>query len=91
MEGGPIDPGALSRRTVDGAGPPSRVRARGPRAAVPRDLLPYPAGISRPKLRPWKTAATGPEAERLGVHDCWRYLRSTSLGRLAFMQPASWT
>lgn len=30
------------------------------------------------------TAATEPEAESLGVHDCWRYLRSTSLCRIAF-------
>jgi uncharacterized protein len=30
------------------------------------------------------TAATEPEAESLGLHDCWRYLRSTSLCRLAF-------
>lgn len=30
------------------------------------------------------TAATEPEAESLGVHDCWRYLRSTSLCRMAF-------
>ena len=30
------------------------------------------------------TAATEPEAENMGVHDCWRYLRSTSLCRRAF-------
>ncbi|WP_370278881.1 pyridoxamine 5'-phosphate oxidase family protein [Pseudarthrobacter sp. NamB4] len=32
-----------------------------------------------------ETAAAEPEAESLGVHDCWRYLRSRSVGRLAFM------
>ena len=30
------------------------------------------------------TAATEPEAETLGLHDCWRYLRSSSLCRIAF-------
>ncbi|TDL40039.1 pyridoxamine 5'-phosphate oxidase family protein [Arthrobacter nitrophenolicus] len=30
------------------------------------------------------TAAAKPEIENLGVHDCWRYLRSTSLCRVAF-------
>ena len=31
------------------------------------------------------TAASEPEAESLGVHDCWRYLRSTSICRIAFV------
>lgn len=31
------------------------------------------------------TAATEQETENLGVHDCWRYLRSTSVGRVAFL------
>lgn len=30
------------------------------------------------------TAAAKPETENLGVHECWRYLRSTSLCRMAF-------
>lgn len=30
------------------------------------------------------TAATEPEAEVLGIHDCWRYLRTVSVGRIAF-------
>ncbi|MDQ0144246.1 MULTISPECIES: pyridoxamine 5'-phosphate oxidase family protein [Pseudarthrobacter] len=30
------------------------------------------------------SAATEPEIKELGVHDCWRYLRSTSLCRIAF-------
>lgn len=29
-------------------------------------------------------AAAEPEAQRLGVHECWRYLRSTSVCRMAF-------
>ncbi len=29
-------------------------------------------------------ASTEPEAETLGLHECWRYLRSTSLCRIAF-------
>lgn len=30
------------------------------------------------------TAASEPEVEVLGLHDCWRYLRTVSLGRMAF-------
>jgi len=30
------------------------------------------------------TAPTEPEVENLGVHDCWRYLRTASLCRIAF-------
>jgi nitroimidazol reductase NimA-like FMN-containing flavoprotein (pyridoxamine 5'-phosphate oxidase superfamily) len=30
------------------------------------------------------SAATAPEIKELGVHDCWRYLRSTSICRIAF-------
>src|SRR6478609_4858824 len=30
------------------------------------------------------SAAAEPEIKELGVHDCWRYLRSTSLCRIAF-------
>ncbi|MFP5312530.1 MAG: pyridoxamine 5'-phosphate oxidase family protein [Actinomycetes bacterium] len=30
------------------------------------------------------TAATEPDITELGVHDCWHYLRSTSLCRIAF-------
>lgn len=32
------------------------------------------------------TAATEPEAETLDLPDCWRYLRSTSVCRIAFIQ-----
>src|SRR6478735_6046312 len=34
------------------------------------------------------SAATEPEIKELGVHDCWRYLRSTSLCRIAFADGA---
>ena len=30
------------------------------------------------------TAAAEPEIKELGVHDCWKYLRSTSICRIAF-------
>src|SRR4051794_3008688 len=30
------------------------------------------------------TAATEPDIKELGVHDCWKYLRSTSICRIAF-------
>ncbi|VXC22447.1 Pyridoxamine 5'-phosphate oxidase family protein [Arthrobacter sp. 9AX] len=30
------------------------------------------------------TAATEPETETLGLHECWKHLRSTSLCRIAF-------
>ena len=32
------------------------------------------------------TAGAEPEIKELGVHDCWRYLRSTSLCRIAFSE-----
>jgi uncharacterized protein len=32
------------------------------------------------------TAAAEPEIKELGVHDCWKYLRSTSVCRIAFAE-----